>query len=187
MGKIKRKIRLFGVPDWQQEEEWLREQHKKGLKFVRYNLIYVFEECEPEDVVYQLDFKGGDRDHEEYIQMFKDCGWEYLQDFAGYSYFRKPAREMKENEEGIFCDEESRLEMIKNVYRQKVLPLIIIFLSIIVPQLCIIIPKHISQASNHDALFNALSIVFTVMFLIYIIYFIKFGYKYWKIKQSVRK
>ncbi len=180
MGKIKRKIRLFSVPDWQQEEEWLREQHKKGLKFVRYNLIYVFEECEPEDVVYQLDFKGSDRDYEEYIQMFKDCGWEYLQDFAGYSYFRKPAREMKENEEGIFCDEESRLEMIKNVYHQKILPLIIIFFFTIIPQL-------ISQTLNHGTFFNTLSIIFAVMFLIYIISFIKFGYKYWKIKQSVRK
>lgn len=27
--------------------------------------------------------------------MFTDCGWEYLQDFVGYSYFRKPKAAMK--------------------------------------------------------------------------------------------
>ena len=47
--------------------------------------------------------------------MFADCGWEYLQDFAGYSYFRKPVAEMK-GEEAIFCDDASRLEMMRRVF-----------------------------------------------------------------------
>ncbi len=34
--------------------------------------------------------------------MFEDCGWEYLKEFAGYTYFRKPAEKM-EKEENIFC------------------------------------------------------------------------------------
>jgi len=47
-------------------------------------------------VVYQLDYNQEGRSHkEEYIQMFTDCGWEYLQDFVGYSYFRKPKAAMK--------------------------------------------------------------------------------------------
>lgn len=47
--------------------------------------------CTPEDVVYQLDYNEEGLTHkDEYVQMFRDCGWEYIQDFGGYSYFRKP-------------------------------------------------------------------------------------------------
>ena len=46
--------------------------------------LYHFEKCEPEDVTYQLDYNPEGIAHKaEYIQMFLDCGWEYMQDFAG--------------------------------------------------------------------------------------------------------
>ena len=41
-------------------------------------------------VVYQLDFypmKKSER--ASYLQLFKDCGWEHITDFNGFSYFRK--------------------------------------------------------------------------------------------------
>ncbi|HIW84093.1 MAG TPA: DUF2812 domain-containing protein [Candidatus Dorea gallistercoris] len=65
---------------------------------------YYFEKCAPEDVVYQLDYnQEGRRNKEEYVQMFQDRGWEYLQDHVDYSYFRKKVSEMTGPEE-IFCD-----------------------------------------------------------------------------------
>ena len=85
------------------------KMHKKGWKFVKVSLggLYGFEACEPEDVVYQLDYNpDGVKHQNEYLQMFKDCGWEYMQDFVGYSYFRKPVSEM-DGDESIFCDDES--------------------------------------------------------------------------------
>ena len=48
----------------------------------------------------------------EYVRMFEDCGWEYLTEFDGYNYFRKPADKMQQKEE-IFCDDISRLDMMK--------------------------------------------------------------------------
>ena len=37
---------------------------------------YLFEKCEPEDVVYQLDYNPeGDGHKAAYVQMFEDCGW----------------------------------------------------------------------------------------------------------------
>jgi len=34
-------------------------------------------------VIYQLDYNpDGKKNQEEYVQMFEDCGWEYLKDFA---------------------------------------------------------------------------------------------------------
>lgn len=181
----KRGIRFFSPAEWKDEQDYLSEQHRKGWKFVKFSAAgYVFEECEPEEVVYQLDFRAEDKNTDEYIQMFKDCGWEYLQDYCGYSYFRKPAKEMKENEEGIFCDDESRLEMLQRVYRKKILPLVCIFFSIIIPQLTM----RIVNGSLKDALFSKLlTVAFAVMFVLYAVIFAKFGYSLWKLKKEMRK
>ncbi len=65
--------------------------------------------------------------------MFKDCGWEYLFDFLGYSYFRKSAASMQGKEE-IFCDEASRLAFIGRVFKGRMVPLLILFFLVIIPQ-----------------------------------------------------
>ncbi len=61
-----------------------------------------FESCEPEDVVYQLDYNedGAARHSDEYFQLFRDCGWEFVQYFAGFSYFRKQHRQRADYVEG---------------------------------------------------------------------------------------
>jgi hypothetical protein len=107
--------------------------HKHGWKLVKISGIgtYHFAECEAEDVVYQLDYNLNKND--EYFQMFKDCGWEYLFDFAQYSYFRKPKSEMQ-GEEEIFCDEQSRYDMMTRVYKGRLIPLLVVFCALIIPQ-----------------------------------------------------
>ena len=54
----KRLFRFWTIADFEAEEEFLREQHKQGWKFVKYTLpgFYTFEASTPEDVIYQLDF-----------------------------------------------------------------------------------------------------------------------------------
>ena len=46
------------VFEWEKEQDYLRQQHKNGWKFVRVSFIgvYHFERCRPEDTVYQLDY-----------------------------------------------------------------------------------------------------------------------------------
>ena len=99
-------LKFFTVPEWEKEQDYLRSMHRKGWRFVRYTPLcfYRFESCEPEDVVYQLDYNedGATRHGDEYFQLFRDCGWEFVQYFAGFSYFRKPASELR-GDEGIFC------------------------------------------------------------------------------------
>ena len=114
----------------------MRDQHKAGWKFIKVTGlgVYHFEKCRPEDVVYQLDYnQDGLKNKQEYIQMFSDCGWEYIQDYVDYSYFRKPAADMKGDEE-IFSDESSRLAMMERVYKGRLLPLLIIFSACLLPQ-----------------------------------------------------
>ncbi len=134
--KTKTEFRYFSIFNHEKEEEYLQEQHKHGWKFIKVTGLgkYHFEECESEDVVYQLDYNPeGNVQKEEYVQMYADCGWEYIQEYAGYSYFRKATKDMNENEE-IFCDESSRLAMLERVYKSRLLPLLVIFTACLLPQ-----------------------------------------------------
>ena len=139
MSEYKKEFRYFTIFDYEKEQEYLSWMHECGWKFtmVYFPGIYCFEKCKPEKVIYQLDYNQEGRTHKaEYLQMFADCGWEYLLEFMGYSYFRKPAAEMKEDE-GIFCDDDSRLDMMKRVFRGRMVPLLCIFLAVLLPQLLI--------------------------------------------------
>lgn len=183
MGDTKTQFRFFSVPEWQKEESYLREQHKNGWAFVRVNGlgVYRFEKCVPQDVIYQLDYNADStKQKSEYIQMFRDCGWEYLQNYAGYSYFRKAASEMGDAEESIFCDDASRLDMMKRVFVGRMTPLLIIFFSLIIPQMFI-------QSHNSIPESRAVFIFYCVLFVIYLIAFIQFGVRYWKFYKSTHK
>lgn len=80
--QTKKEFRYFTIFQYEQEQEYLHRRHRQGWKFVKVTGIgiYHFERCVPEDVVYQLDYnKDAAENREEYLTMFADCGWEYLQ------------------------------------------------------------------------------------------------------------
>ncbi|MBQ8258055.1 MAG: DUF2812 domain-containing protein [Clostridia bacterium] len=135
----KKLFRYFSIFEYEKEEKYLREMHKSGWRFLKVTGlgVYHFEKCTPADVIYQLDYNQDSKEHkDEYLQMFSDCGWEHIQEYAGYSYFRKPAAEMNGDEE-IFCDNESKLQMMERVLKGRMLPLLIIFFCCLVPQFVI--------------------------------------------------
>lgn len=110
MGTV-RKIRWFWA--WQDgdEENWLNDMSAKGLHLLRVNFpcFYHFVEGEPSTYVCRLDFKSSSqKDMDEYVQIFKDAGWEHVgQFFNGWQYFRKafvPGEMMD-----IYSDAESKI------------------------------------------------------------------------------
>lgn len=117
--ETKRIFKFFSIFEYKKEEDFLRKMHIQGWKLVKVSgfAVYQFERCIPEDVIYRLDYnRDGIKNKDEYVKIFNDCGWEYLQDYVGYSYFRKPASEISGTNE-IFCDEDSRKQMFKRVCR----------------------------------------------------------------------
>lgn len=149
--EIKKQFKYFTIFEHEKEQEYLREMHKSGWKLTKITRLFVyhFEKCTPEDVVYQLDYnQEGVAHREEYVQMFRDCGWEYIQDFVGYSYFRKPTSEMEDiplhKSEEIFCDDESRLQMMGRVFKGRMFPMLILFLfsAILIPLFILNINEH---------------------------------------------
>ena len=182
MKNRKTELRIFTIADWEKEEKYLQKRHREGWKFEKLPLpnVYRFRKCVPEDVVYQLDYnEEGIKHKEEYVQMFRDCGWEYLQDFGGFSYFRKPASQMQ-GEESIFCDDESRLEMMRRVFLGRYLPVLIIFFLLILPNL-------IAQFHSSDPDAPVLLVLFLLLFAAYGAVTLSFGYRYWKLKKRLGK
>lgn len=183
MKDTKTEFKLFSITEWKKEERYLRKQHKNGWEFVAVNFIglYHFKKCEPKDVIYQLDYNPESITQKaEYIQMFRDCGWEYLQNFFGYSYFRKEASLMDGTEEEIFCDDASRLDMMKHVLRHRMTPLFFIFFLIIIPQ--IILQSRFDTFENHFLLG-----VFCILLVVYLVFFAIFFIQYWNYYRNIRK
>lgn len=177
MAETMRKLRFFTIPQWEKEANWLRRMHRQGWKLTGIfgSCVYKFERCTPEDVVYQLDFNPDGVEHkEEYVQMFHDCGWKYIQDMAGYSYFRKPISEMSDADEEIFCDEDSRLDMMKRVWKGKILPLLAIFF-------CLLATLVVQRQ-------NIVSFVMLLGLLaFYAIVLLQCGVTYWRMYNRMKK
>ena len=175
--QTKKELKWFTIFEYEKEQDYLREMHKSGWKFVRVTGLglYHFEDCAPQDVVYQLDYNKEGLEHkDEYLKMFEDCGWEYLQDFFGYSYFRKAVSEGGAAEE-IFCDEESKLQMMQRVIKGRMLPLLVIFLTCLLPQ-------FIMQLFTYHNYFVA--VLIGVMLLMYVSIFAMCFKKYIQYKDG---
>lgn len=163
-------IKYFSIVEYDKEQEYLRRMHKSGWKLTRVSgiCVYHFEKCEPEDVIYQLDYnKEGIEHKSEYLQLFADCGWEYIQDYVGYSYFRKPAATAGSDE--IFCDDESRREMLRRVFTGRLLPLAVIFGILLLPQFVSVMFVERDYVAG---------VILGVMLGLYIVMFVGFAIKY---------
>lgn len=182
MKETKTEFKWFTIMQWREEQEYLRAKHNDGWALSRIGFpgFYHFDRCEAEDVVYQLDYNPEGLAHKsEYVQMFRDCGWEYMMDFVGYSYFKKPADKMNGNEE-IFCDDTSRLDMMKRVFKGRMTPLLIILFAIIIPQIFM----QMGQSSTAN---QVLAGLYIVLLVVYVVVFASFGLQFWRYAKSLEK
>ena len=135
MKNTKTVFKIFTIFEHKQEEQFLISMHEKGWKFtdVVFPGFYHFEACAPAKVSYRLDYNPeGKANLAEYVKLFEDCGWNYLFTFFGYSYFCKESDPESADEE-IFCDDISRLDMIRHVFKRRLTPLIILFAMVLLP------------------------------------------------------
>ena len=177
--ETKKQFKWFTIFEYEKEQDYLRQMHKEGCKFVRVKGVgrYHFEKCEARDVVDQLDYnKEGLAHKEEYLQMFTDCGWEYIQDYADYSYFRKPVSEDGVAEE-IFCDEDSRLQMMERVLKGRMLPLLVLFF-------CCLLPQFINSLLIYHNYF--LAAFLGGILALYVAVFAMCARKYWQFKNKTK-
>ena len=174
----KNMTRFFTIADFEEEEIWLREQHKSGWKLVGMTppCFYTFEQCEPEDVIYRLDFTNNENG-EDYFRMLSDFGWEHIGRCVGWEYYRKPAAQAETEEDGeLFSDNESRAEQVNKIIKKRMLPLLCIFL-------CAVVPNFL-RYMNGDYINlwgKVFGTFFAVMFVVYLYLIVHCGRKLRKI------
>ena len=181
--------RIFTIADYEREALYFREMHAKGWKLrkVSYSILlfvvkYTFEKCQPEQVSYQLDFypmKKSDR--ASYLQLFKDCGWEHITDFNGFSYFRKLHSGIESDAEfEIYNDAAGKLAMVNRILRLRLVP-VLLLLAIHIPFLL----KLLNRSNTFD-LWKFLAVgldIFLSLILLLIVSYI--GWKLWHEKKKL--
>lgn len=75
------------------------------------------------------------------FKWFTIFEYEKEQDYVGYSYFRKAVAENTAAEE-IFCDEESKFQMMQRVLKGRMVPLLVIFFVLLLPQFFHLLSTH---------------------------------------------
>ena len=181
--------RIATIADYDREALYLSKMHAEGwkLKEVTYsNLVvavkYTFEKCQPEQVSYQLDFypmKKSDR--ASYLQLFKDCGWEHITDFNGFSYFRKLHSGIESDAEfEIYNDAAGKLAMVNRILRLRLVP-VLLLLAIHIPFLLKLLNK--SNAYGLWSLFAVGLDIFLSLILLLIVAYI--SWKLWYKKKEL--
>ena len=177
--------RISTIADYDKEALYLGEMHAKGwkLKEVSYsNLVvavkYTFEKCQPEQVVYQLDFypmKKSER--ASYLQLFKDFGWEHITNFNGFSYFRKLYSGVESDAEfEIYNDAAGKLAVVKRILIMRMLPILLLFLALLP-----VFSKFVSGASSFSW---ELFLIFIINWVLLIVYAIQISYIFWRLFQK---
>ena len=177
--------RICTIADYDREALYLRKMHAEGwkLKEVSYsNLVvavkYTFEKCQPEQVVYQLDFypmKKSER--ASYLQLFKDCGWEHITGFNGFSYFRKPYSQIESDAEfEIYNDAAGKLAMVKRILIMRMLPILLLFL--------VLLPVFSKLLSGRGSFSWGMFLIVIIDCTLLIVFAIQITYIFWKLFQK---
>lgn len=176
------KFKFFTITEFEKEQEYLSEQHKRGWKLTHITLpgFYHFEQCTPDNVIYQLDYNPDrHKNFRQYIQMYEDCGWNYICDLAGYSYFCKSVDDMSQKEE-IFNDDSSKKDMLERVFKGRMIPLFIILGLVLLPNL--IASIYFTYTYKHPYFIGFL-FVLTCCFILYLTIIIKWIRMYKRLQK----
>ena len=177
--------RICTIADYDREAFYLREMHAQGWKLrkVSYFILlfavkYTFEKCQPEQVSYQLDFYPMKKSERvSYLQLFKDCGWEHITDFNGFSYFRKLHSGIESDAEfEIYNDASGKLAMVKRILTRRMLPILLLFLALL--------PGFSKFVSGDSSFSWEVFLIFIIDWVLLIVFAIQISYIFWRLSQK---
>ncbi len=90
--ETKRVFRFFWA--WEDEDEgrWLAEMAHQGWHLVKSGFPFQFRRGEPKEVRYRMDYHAREElDRGEYLNLFRDAGWEHVCKYGPWHYFRADA------------------------------------------------------------------------------------------------
>ena len=177
--------RIFTIADYDREALYFREMHAKGWKLrkVSYSILlfavkYTFEKGHPEQVSYQLDFYPMRKsDRASYLQLFKDCGWEHITDFNGFSYFRKLHSGIESDAEfEIYNDAVGKLDVVKRILTRRMFPILLLFLALLP-----VFSKFVIGGSSFRW---EVFLIFIIDGVLLLVFAIQISYIFWRLFQK---
>ena len=177
--------RIFTIADYEREALYFRKMHAKGWKLrkVSYSILlfavkYTFEKCHPEQASYQLDFYPMEKsERASYLQLFKDCGWEHITDFNGFSYFRKLHSGIELDAEfEIYNDAVGKLAMVKRILTRRMFPILLLFLALLP-----VFSKFVTGGSSFSW---EVFLIFIIDWVLLIVFAIQISYIFWRLSQK---
>jgi len=126
---------------WQDEKEevWLSNMAREGWHLKELGLPgnYTFESGEPREDHYRMDFTVDRKNYQNYLQLFKDAGWEHLGELGGWQYFR--TRTDGKDIPEIYTDKDSKVQKYQRLFT---------YLTIFFPVLFIFTIQPIEETSK---------------------------------------
>ena len=109
-------FRMFGILDYDKEEDYLREMYLQGWRYRtnRFGFFY-FEQWRPDDVIYCVWNTSYLRKNDVDLQSIKDRGWEFVEN-CSYTVFRKATCDVDLNDR-FFMDNRLRWDGVKSGLR----------------------------------------------------------------------
>lgn len=178
--EIKRCCRLYSLTDYEQEEKWLREMANKGwmLKSAK-PIVYTFERADPQDIVFKLDFQSTRiQPDDDYMRMLEDYGWTYLTSLNNYRYLYKTASGNNDNDE-IYTDNASKLEMLKRILRFRILPIMCVFFVCVIPNFVCVVNREFDSVT--------MDVLWIVLLILYCFALAKVGIGYKRLYKKFSK
>ena len=105
-------FRMFGILDYDKEEDYLREMYLQGWRYKTSRWwIFYFEESEPDDVIYHIYDSRFLKKYKHELQDFRNSGWELIE--TGFcSILRKPTSDIL-SEEKVYMRNGLRWEVMR--------------------------------------------------------------------------
>jgi hypothetical protein len=140
------------------EEAWLGRMARTGMHLQSIGLPgkYTFLTGEPREDIYRLDYIIKGQDHEHYLQLFRDAGWEYLGEMGGWQYFRT----RKENNQvpEIYTD---------NASKTKKYTRLLTHLTIFLPIYVVLATRPVSTDGNFSNLYSIVRLIMSLILVLY--------------------
>ena len=152
------KFKWFWAWQDEKEEAWLHEMAQQGLhlRSVTGPGYYEFEMGEPRNEYYRMDYIVDRKDYQNYLQLFKDAGWEHIGEMGGWQYFHTKAEGTAIPE--IYTDKDSKAQKY-----QRLITILIVFLPIFIT----ITTRPIDTSSEFVGLYFAGKMIGTFLMLLY--------------------
>jgi len=160
---------------WQDEKEeaWLEEMSTSGwhLKSVSLPCVYFFEKGDPCRKAYRLDYMMMNKGKlDEYLQIFRDAGWEYIGEMSNWRYWRKQMVNGEAAE--IFTDNESKIKKYQRLLGY--MAFFLFFLVFISMNMLVIRPwNEFDNAPVINAIYLFGALCYAVIIPIYVVVVIK--------------